>query len=58
MVCSQVRPMIELYGRKSSTTEKSTCRVTGPALTKRVISPTVSVVDPLNPDKTLSAELR
>ena len=32
MVCNQVRPTIALYGPKSSTTKRSTCRVTDHAL--------------------------
>ena len=44
--------------RRSSTTENSTCWVTGPTLTEKVMSPTDSVVPPLKPDKILPAEWR
>ena len=49
--------MMELYGPKSSTIENKTCRVTGLALTERAISPTVSVVALLKPDKIMPVEL-
>ena len=46
-----------LYGPKSSTIENKTCWTIGPTLTGRVISPIVTVVDPLKPDRTLLTEL-
>ena len=49
--------MIALYGPKSSITENKTCRVTGPALMGRAISPKVNVVASLNPDRIQPAEL-
>ena len=58
MACIQARPKITLYGPRSSTTENNTCRVTGPALIEKVISPTDSVVAPLKPEKTMPTEQR
>ena len=58
MACNQARLTIALYGPKFSTTKNNTCHVIGLALTRRKISPTVSVVAPLNPDKVLLDELR
>ena len=58
MACSQARPKIALYDPRSSTTENSTCWVTGPALIEKVMSPIDNVVAPLKPDKTLPVEWR
>ena len=58
MTCSQARPKMALYGARSSTTEISTCWVTGPASTEKVMSPTDSVVALLKPNKILPAEWR
>ena len=46
-----------LYGPRSSTTENRTFWTTGPALTGRVISPIVTMVAPLKPDRILPTEL-
>ena len=46
-----------LYGPRSSTTENRTCWTTDPALTGRVITPIVTVVALLKPDRILPVEL-
>ena len=46
-----------LYGLRYSTTKNRTCWTTGPALTGRVMSPIVTVVTPLKPDRILPIEL-
>ena len=56
IACSQARPKIALSGPKSSTTENSTCWVTGLALTEKVTSSIDNVVAPLKLDKILPGE--
>ena len=46
-----------LYEPKLFTTENKTCWTTGPALTRKAMSPIIIVVAPLKQDKILPAEL-
>ena len=46
-----------LYGPRSLTSENKTYWTTGLALTGRAMSPIVTVVTPLNPDRILPVEL-
>ena len=56
IACSQARPTMALYGPMSSSIENKTCWTTGSTLTGRAMSPIVTVVAPLKPDRIIPIE--
>lgn len=58
IMCNQALPKIMLYGDGSSTTLNNTNIVVGPATTSSMISPSETVLEPLNTMRTLPRDWR